>query len=298
MTTHEQEIHSTRVGGFGGSDAKLFWKIGQKGLKALTNTDKKRIRVAKGIDEYKPINQTPAMKKGHDFEDWYAAQPFAPIAEREAKLQADLALNFDIFAHADFYEKTIREVWELKCVKIPEFGIEEIADDYFEQLQWYYMLGASKVWLVVCDSESDSFENGAAFPELIAVNDDYIKTMLHGIKLLDENWNELDLEIGGEWDQTDLLAYEKAEVVRLTGYLKSIKAFENAAEEAKNNILAFMESNGIKSIKSDGYNISYVPIGETSNFDKKKLEKAHPEIKLSDFESVSERKAYVTVKLK
>ena len=68
---HQSEIERTRVGGFGGSDAKMFYKIGLKGLSALSNSDKKRIRVAKGIDEYKPIFQTEAMRKGHEFEEWY-----------------------------------------------------------------------------------------------------------------------------------------------------------------------------------------------------------------------------------
>ena len=98
-TAHKNEIEVTRVGGFGGSDAAMFYRVGLKGLSALTNSDKKRIRVAKGIDEYKPIHVNEAMQRGHDFEDWYAKQSFAPVAQREAKLQADLALNFDIFAH-------------------------------------------------------------------------------------------------------------------------------------------------------------------------------------------------------
>ena len=71
---HQQEIEQSRVGGFGGSDAKMFYKIGLNGLSALSNTDKMRIRVAKGIDEYKPVMQTEAMQKGHDFEDWFAEE--------------------------------------------------------------------------------------------------------------------------------------------------------------------------------------------------------------------------------
>ena len=43
---HKNEIEGTRVGGFGGSGAKMFYKIGLIGLSALNNSDKKRIRVA------------------------------------------------------------------------------------------------------------------------------------------------------------------------------------------------------------------------------------------------------------
>ena len=76
MTTinHTNEIEVTRVGGFGGSDARLFYKVGLKGLSALTNSDKKRIRVAKGIDEYKPVFVNDAMQRGHDFEDFTKCQ--------------------------------------------------------------------------------------------------------------------------------------------------------------------------------------------------------------------------------
>ena len=102
---HQNEIERTRVGGFGGSDAKMFYKIGLRGLSALSNSDKKRIRVAKGIDEYKPVFQTEAMRKGHEFEDWYwenyLSKRGRELYQREFKLHGKLAKNFDIFAHAD-----------------------------------------------------------------------------------------------------------------------------------------------------------------------------------------------------
>ena len=85
-TTHKQNIESTRVGGFGGSDAAMFYRIGLKGLSALTNSDKKRIRVAKGMDEYKSIPVNEAMRRGHDFEDWYAENVAMVSLEREKKL--------------------------------------------------------------------------------------------------------------------------------------------------------------------------------------------------------------------
>jgi len=44
----KREIVETRKGGFGGSDAKMFYKVGLKGLSALSDTDKRRIAVALG----------------------------------------------------------------------------------------------------------------------------------------------------------------------------------------------------------------------------------------------------------
>ena len=42
ITAHEQEIATSRVGGLGGSDAALVYKIGRSGIEGLSNTDKKR----------------------------------------------------------------------------------------------------------------------------------------------------------------------------------------------------------------------------------------------------------------
>ena len=53
---HQQEIQSTRVGGFGGSDAAMFLRIAKKGgVEGLSNTDLYRIAVAMGIKPYVPV---------------------------------------------------------------------------------------------------------------------------------------------------------------------------------------------------------------------------------------------------
>lgn len=301
---HQQEIEQSRVGGFGGSDAKMFYKIGLNGLSALSNTDKLRIRVAKGIDEYKPIMQTEAMQKGHDFEDWFAEEciEFGREFEREIEFEreyriesdAKLAINFNVFAHADFYN--IKKKWavELKCVS----NVDAVQDDYMAQLQWYFMLGCKRVGLIVCDSNFDDFEDGIQDPIEIKPNENYIETLRHGIKLLDDNWNDLDLKIGDEWDESDLFPSEQKEVQLMTSYLQQIKAMEAQIEESKAKLLDMMIKSGVKSIKSDSYNITVVPPGTTSRFDKKKLLSDHPEINEADYTSISERKAYLKITLK
>ena len=291
-TTHKQEIEATRVGGFGGSDAKMFYKIGLKGLASLNNTDKKRIRVAKGIDEYKPITMNEAMQRGHDFEDWYEKQSFAPLnAEREVAISSMLAKNFKTFAHADFFSNG--EVWELKCLSNPENAY----NDYFEQLQWYFMLGAVNVWLAVSDSNY-SFIEGTTFPVEIKRDERIIDILRNGIKLLDQNWETLDLEVGEEWSESDLLPFEKEDIAVFASYLQRIQQLEELAEESKLKVFNFMKDNGIKSLKSDYYTVTFIPESTTATLDKKKLFTAHPEIKEQDFLKVSPKKAYITVKLK
>lgn len=300
---HQQKIEASRVGGFGGSDAKMFYKIGLNGLSALSNTDKLRIRVAKGIDEYKPIPQTEAMQRGHDFEDWFAeafAEAFGNklcdefLREYRVEPDANLAINFNVFAHADFYN--IKKKWatELKCVS----NIDTVLNDYMAQLQWYFMLGCLRVGLIVCDSKFDDFDDGLQDPIDIEPNENYIETLRNGIKLLDDNWNNLDLKIGDEWDESDLFPSEQKEVQLMTSYLQQIKAMEAQIEESKAKLLEMMIESGVKSIKSDSYNITVVPDGTTSRFDKKKLLKDHPEINEADYTATSERKAYLKITLK
>lgn len=298
---HQQEIEKSRVGGFGGSDAKMFYKIGLNGLSALSNTDKMRIRVAKGIDEYKPINTTEAMQKGHDFEDWFADRFMDESIDgykREHKIESEslfsFALNFYVFAHADFYNEEKKWVIELKCVS----DVGKVQENYMSQLQWYYMLGCRRVGLITCDSKFDNFEDGFQDPFDIEPNENYIETLRHGIKLLDDNWNNLDLKIGDEWDESDLFPSEQKEVQLMTSYLQQIKAMELQIEESKAKLLDMMTKSGVKSIKSDAYNITVVPYGTTSRFDKKKLLKDHPEINEADYTSTSERKAYLKITLK
>lgn len=297
--SHQQKIEQSRVGGFGGSDARMFYKIGLNGLSALSNTDKLRIRVAKGIDEYKPIVKTEAMQKGHDFEDWFAEglkdylEEFSYTREYRVEPDVKLAINFNVFAHADFSNIKRRWVLELKCVS----NINTVQEDYMAQLQWYFMLGCRRLRLIVCDSKED-FAYGLQDPVEIQPNENYIKTLRHGIKLLDDNWDNLDLKIGDEWDESDLFPSEQKEVQLMTSYLQQIKAMEAQIEESKAKLFDMMRESGVKSIKSNSYNITVVPDGTTSRFDKKKLLKDHPEINEADYTAISERKSYLKITLK
>ena len=298
---HQNEIESTRVGGFGGSDAKMFYKIGLKGLSSLSNSDKVRIRVAKGVTPYNSIPQTAAMRKGHDFEDWFADKfrHHADKMDRERKISARLAVNFDTFAHADFSKKNGKAVIELKCVSDPDRAV----DNNIEQLQWYHMLGVENVNLIVCDSMATDmgypdFDAGLRDPVDVERNDGMIQTMMHGVKLLDDNWLTLDLRVGDEWSDEDLFPAEQREVMEMAQYLREIKSMEAIIEERKAKMCEFMAKNNIKSIQSEMYSITMVPAGTTSRFDKSKLLRDYPEINEADYTTTSERKAYVTVKLK
>ena len=289
-TTHKQEIEVTRVGGFGGSDANLFYRVGLRGLSALNNTDKKRIRVAKGIDEYKPIAMNDAMQRGHDFEDFYEMSESTSLMVREALFSADLAKNFKTFFHADFADKLY--VYELKCVQNPD----NVEKDYEAQLQWQAMVSGMKVCLVVCDS-AKRFEDYNE-PIEITRDENVISILKNGIRLIDENWETLDLEVGEEWSESDLMPFEKSDIAVFTSYLQRIQQLEELAEESKAKVFQFMKDNNIKSLKSDSYTVTFTPESTTTSIDKKKLFTAYPKIKEQDYIKTSPKKAYITVKLK
>ena len=296
---HQNEIEKTRVGGFGGSDARMFYKVGLKGLSALSNTDKKRIAVAKGLQPYKAIKKTAAMQKGHDFEDWVASYLFyrgwTKTFEREKKINRELAKNFKTFAHADFYFKDISLIWELKCVAEPD--IDKVAETYKHQLQWYYMLGVKSVILIISDSSKD-FREDYVGEKLIPRDENYIKILEHGIKLIDDAWDSFDREEDGDMEEADLMPWDKTTVVALTDYFREIKRLEAQADDLKAQILDFMEAQEINSIKSDYYTISYIGASEAATFDKKKLLAEHPEINESDYLKISKKKSFIKINLK
>ena len=177
-TTHKQEIEVTRVGGFGGSDANLFYRVGLRGLSALNNTDKKRIRVAKGMDEYKSIQMNDAMQRGHDFEDFYEMSESTSLMSREVLFSAELAKNFKTFFHADFSDKYY--VYELKCVQNPD----NVEKDYEAQLQWQAMVSGMKICLVVSDT-AKRFKDYNEPIEIIR-DENVISIIKNGIRLIEK----------------------------------------------------------------------------------------------------------------
>ena len=102
-------------------------------------------------------------------------------------LNKELSHKFKTFAHADF--SADGEVWELKCLKYPD----EAINTYYSQLQWYYLLGAERVWLVVCDSKK-TFELGTRIPQLIEKDENFIKLLKKGIEKLSDMWDDFDYQ--------------------------------------------------------------------------------------------------------
>src|SRR5690554_401433 len=293
MNEQKQEIIATRKGGFGGSDAKMFYKVGQKGIEALSDTDKRRIAVALGQVEYIETPTTEAMEAGNEFEKWLAENVYIEC-ENNFRIEPEkpLSVNFKIFAHADFYYSTSKTVIEAKYTSS---DVEQTKRDYMAQLQWYYMLGADHV-LLNKGYQGQPFEIYDEF--FIDRNELYIKRLIKGIKLVDTFCETFIYEPKDEWGINDLLPYEQSAVVKMTTVLSEIKRMEREAEELKSKLLDTMLRHNVKSLKHDDYTLTVVPEGVTSRFNKAKLLKDHPEIKESDYTTLSERKAYLKINLK
>ena len=283
------EIETTRVGGFGGSDAALFLRIAKKGdVEGLSNTDLYRIAVAMGIKPYVPVSPTEAMQNGHIFEDSYERilkDSGITTYEREVKLVAECQpKNFKIFAHADFlingktYNKPVKKfviVHECKFIADEEKSADDVAETYKAQLQWYYMLGVEYVDLIrgYGNPEYPSTQN-----LVIDEDEDIIDALKLGIRLLDEaiehGWaTEIEEEYAAamsEKMQNIIADYERLKFEK--------NAIDEKLDELQKQIIEYMTIGNVAKINGTLGTISRTADSVVESFDSKKFEKENPEI--------------------
>lgn len=175
------EFVTTHASGFGGSDSRMFYRLSLGGVEALTKGDKVRIAQVKGLLPVENQVGISACDAGHDFEDFFAKDAAASgiVLEREVRLTKRLATNFETFCHADFVVNG-KEVIELKHSKnyLPRLCLQ-----YYHQLQWYYIMGATMVKLVTNHQSCNGYD---AMDILIDYT--YCDKLLRGVRLLDDAW--------------------------------------------------------------------------------------------------------------
>ena len=295
---HKQEILSSRIGGFGGSDARLFYTIASKGVNKLSATDLFRISVAKGENESKSIPETPAMAAGHAFEDYVEKLLKKKGFDREIKLCSKLSDKFDTFAHADFYNDETNTVVECKFT---QGDIDKTYNTYYAQLQWYYMLGVERVILYNGHGDvNDILTTGAVDNieiEDVERDECFIDSLHTGIVLLSAVWDDLKIDVGEEWTQSDLLAFDADNINLFTDKLRQIERLEADAKELREQIKGLFELYNIKSLKSDNYLITYVGESVRETLDADKLKKEHKEIDFSLYKKQSKVKSSIKIKL-
>ena len=286
LENHQKEIESTRVGGFGGSDAAMFLRIAKKGgVEELSNTDLYRIAVAMGIKPYVPVSPTEAMNNGHIFEDSYARMLKDSIwaVDREVKLVAECQpANFRIFAHADFVingksaVKKFLIVHECKFIQDEEKTVDVVAETYKAQLQWYYMLGVVEYVDLIRGYGDPEYPSTQSL--IIDKDEEIIDSLKLGIRLLDEaisdGWvPEIEEEYASamsEKMQNIIADYERLKFQKST--------IDQKLEELQKLIVEYMTIGNVAKINGTLGTISRTADSVVESFDSKKFEKENPEL--------------------
>ncbi len=291
---HEKEISATRVGFLGGSDAKLVYRVSEVGVANLGNTDMQRLKVCFGCVEQRDWGGNEFTVRGHNFEDYVATQlPYiVPCSiEREKVLQGQQYKNFAVQAHAD-YATEAGDVFECKCVQKKK--TDSVINTYYGQLQWYYMLGAKRVYLV---HGTDEATIAAIVP--IERNDVYIECLKQGLRAIDEARDiicaaTLTISILAE-DCSNEIQGLLADYAELDMQRKDI---DNKMGKIKLKISQYMTDNGIRNIEGGAVSVQSVKGSVCKTLDAKKVLAKYPDIANGDFYEYKERKASVMLRVK
>ena len=299
--THQEEIQATRVGGFGGSDAKIFASIAKKGLENIGQTSLRRIAVAMGLVEYQAIPQTEAMAKGHEFEDrlelTYACLPETMQLERETKLELGeywfTPKDFKIFAHADFYIKSEKKVLEAKYIENIDTTTFEVAEKYKYQLQWYYLLGAESVTLVRGYGEEMQVEEME-----IVVDNAIINELIAGIV-------ELDKAISNGWQPTLLTDYSEEDIpedvanslTKINSLQREVDTLQKEIDTEKEYIKFWMETSNAKNLVNPYISVAYVAPSVSTAFDSKKFKEENSDL-FARYQKEQKKAGFIKIKLK
>lgn len=303
---HNAEIKASRVGGLGGSDAKMVLKIGYNGLAALSNTDKERLAVMMGQAEYKEFEPNAAMIAGHLFEDMLAAGNFwgnedvKDMWKREYKMTDGFeqfnGLSFKLFAHADFY----KDGYVIEA-KYSQKDTIDVMDTYNAQFQWYYMLGAKGVRLCHGWGSVEPFEVEDIHIQRIERNEQDIKALERGVKLIEEYVREHKNDGAPASTEmvTDKLPQEQqSNVIAIRTRLSQIKFAEDKLADMKAELLAWMEANNVTHIEDEQCTVTYTSATSKRTFNSKKAQADFPALKEDKYFNVVPVKSSITFKLK
>lgn len=299
---NQDELLKSHAAGFGGSDAKMFAKIGHVGISALSTTEKKRILVALGKMQPETFGGNVYTEAGHLFEEWCEKQGLTAGCEREKYIERKgMAVNFKTFAHADFYDEAFdtdkvkqHSVYECKYSQDPT---DKVHDDYYEQLQWYYLMGATRVVLIHGWGNVLPFEPSDYRAVEIERDDDFIACLRDGIAELDKAVEDGAFD---DYDTTEVTVSEMDEetavACRALGVvIARMKEAEKLADEHKATLLAWMEQHGVLNIKGDGFSVAYVSPSTRKTFDTKKAQADFPALKDDKYYKTSQVKSSVRI---
>ena len=292
---NNEELRRSHANGFGGSDAKMFAKIGTKGIESLSTTDKKRILVALGKMEAEDFGGNVYTEAGHLFEDYCAENTPLSKCEREKYIECkDAVKHFKVFAHADFYDNATGEVYECK---FSQDGTDKVFCDYYAQLQWYYMLGVRGVVLVHGRGKVLPFEVEELDSRNVGHDHAMVAAIEAGIQILDDAIEQGMFDGYEETNVEASMMTGDAAIAcqRLGLVMAKIKEEERLADDYKQVLHDWMERNGVLNIKGDGFTVSYVQATTRKTFDAKKAQEAFPQLKGDEWYKTSSVKSTIKI---
>ena len=291
---HSEEIKTTRVGGFGGSDAAMVLEISERIStgQQLTTTQKHRLLQLKGL-ETPPEFDSPEIQAGRAFEDEVANRLKKEDWDRETFLQplpnTTMAVrkNFRVFAHADFYNPKTNTVTECKWSR--KFNHDGLKKQYAAQLQWYYMLGADAVCL--CSDTADGRKTTDVMRD-----DKMVELLKMSLETIDEAFPNIDLTIREKScdELPPTVAKLIAEIETIT---KTMALEEEMLKTKKAELLTYMDGNDLTKVWSGTASISYTAPSSSVGFDAKKFEADHADLFAAYRTKITKKAGYLTVKI-
>lgn len=285
----QQELLTSHAAGFGGSDASMVLAIAERlknGLQ-LTNTQKHRLRVIKGLELPTSSPETENTLAGHAFEDEVAAT-IPEGWEREYKIIGNGYDNFVTFAHADFFNVETDSVKECKWSR--KYDKEGLKREYAAQLQWYYT-----VCKVAAVSLCYDTANGKGVVD-IERNAPLGAAILDALETIDEAFPNIDLTIR-EKGVNELPPTVAALLKDIETMTKLLAQDEEMLKAKKAELMAYMDGNNLNKVWSGTASVSYTAPSSSLGFDAKKFEKDHADLFASYRTKIVQKAGYLTVKI-
>lgn len=325
MEQYKQDIINTRKGCLGGSDAKLLQQVALWGK--VPQSAYKRLAVCKGLIEQENIT-TKVMEYG----DFIEQSIFEHLSEVDKRYQSNPCLvskrystkEVKIIDHVDFVlqddENKVLNLYECKASK---YSTTQVRNIYECQLYHHYLLGGElakelgnyRVNVFLCHYDTSDVDLDAPWvfdPNKISVrqvrfNNKQVFDMAKAVSIVSDflaDFNEY--YDGDEIDAVYLPEKVKKEFENITTVLKEIKEREQKVNDFKDKLYSFLQEKGIKSIKSDAFNITLVNPSESVSVDYKKLFEQEIESKhrvkakrlKEKYKKSTQKKGFVTIKLK
>lgn len=325
LKDYKEEVAQTRVGCLGGSDGKMLAQVASLG--AVPRSALKRLAICKGLIPQVEIPKNAAIQAGDDIEmaiyqylsandERYESNPLLVSEKYSTK-------NVKLIAHPDFLLKddARKTLFAYEC-KTTKYGVEETRQTYKAQLFIEFVLAKElastfgsnwsvKLFLVHYDTNGLDLEQGVEFvPSRMTLREVRFSNPFFDIKksmtIIDDFMETFTEYYDGEEVESEYLpANIKEQFIAITNVINEIKEREKQVDEFKRRLTVFMKQKGIKSIKSDNWNMTFVDDTESVSFDYKAflndLTNKHPRKAnklLRTYEKRTKRDAYVKIALK